>query len=128
MAWDAFSRAFCGSIVAYSGHRPGAVASTRAAIMVPSFQSVVKFLIGRSGMLTLSCTGWQASCNVRSSYKRHAWEQKIMEVFIVYAAYPIYTSPVLKGLPYNNNNNNNNNTPAAVTNSRVLPRYYMGNL
>lgn len=32
-----------------SGHNPGATASTKAPTAFPSFQSVVKFFIGRSG-------------------------------------------------------------------------------
>lgn len=44
MAWVAFSRGVSGDIVYASGQRPGAVPSTRAAIIVPSFQSVVKLV------------------------------------------------------------------------------------
>ena len=48
----AFSRAFFDSIKSASGHSPGAIESTRAAIAVPSFQLEVKFLMSLSGILS----------------------------------------------------------------------------
>ena len=55
MAWVAFSRAFWGLISACSGHRPGATASTRAAMSVPSFQPLVKLFTFLSGMRPYVC-------------------------------------------------------------------------
>lgn len=55
MAWVAFSRAVCGFMTAYSGHSPGAMASTKAAMVVPSFQSEVKFF---------TCLSVNCSCRV----------------------------------------------------------------
>lgn len=45
----ALSVALSGDISACSGHRPGATASTTAAMSVPSFQSLFKFFIFLSG-------------------------------------------------------------------------------
>ena len=50
MACWAFARASFASISSASGHSPGAMASTRAAIAVPSLQHVVKSLISFSGI------------------------------------------------------------------------------
>lgn len=50
MAWLAFCWAFLGSMMECSGQRPGARASTRAAMRVPSFQSDVRLFTSRSGI------------------------------------------------------------------------------
>ena len=60
IACVAFSSAVSGFMMAYSGHKPGAIASTKAAIVVPSFQSLVKFFTS----LSVNC-----SCNKNKNFQ-----------------------------------------------------------
>ena len=62
-------------ILSQTLYSPGAQESTRAPMLVPSFQSVVKFLMGRSGILF--CTHSSSLCfgvrslSIRSSSPSH---------------------------------------------------------
>ena len=62
MAWLAFCWAFLGSMMVCSGQRPGAMASTRAATRVPSFQSDVRFFTSRSGIVSCICVVCVSVC------------------------------------------------------------------
>ena len=65
MAWRALSSASSGFMVYASGHRPGALASTRSATAIPSFQSVVRLVTFFCGIQS-----WNAQTRMEKAWNR----------------------------------------------------------